>query len=57
MRKPTLSEGLRRTVPVLGRAGQFTQYYDTNHWADPETRSGPGSRQGSELLPENRTVT
>jgi hypothetical protein len=25
----------------------FTRYYDKNHWADPESRSGPGSRQNS----------
>ncbi len=34
-------------VSSLGRAKRFTQYYDSNHWADPESRSGPGSRQDS----------
>lgn len=47
MSKPTWRDRLRRMIPALGRARRFTQYYDTNHWADPESRSGPGSRQDS----------
>ncbi|MDI1262909.1 MAG: hypothetical protein PS018_06595 [bacterium] len=34
-------------VSALGRARTFARYYDTNYWADPESRSGPGSRQDS----------
>lgn len=38
---------LRGTFAALRRAKRFTQYYDENHWADSESRSGPGSRQNS----------
>lgn len=38
---------LRRLVSALGRKKMFTRYYRNNHWADPESRSGPGSRQDS----------
>jgi hypothetical protein len=47
MSKPTLSERLRRMVPALARTMRFTHYYCANYWADPETRSGPGSRKDS----------
>jgi hypothetical protein len=26
---------------------RFTRFYRTNHWSDPESRSGPGSRRAS----------
>jgi hypothetical protein len=43
----TLMRRLRWMVSVFGRASAFTYYYDTNHWADSESRSGAGSRQNS----------
>lgn len=38
---------LRQAVSALGRKARFTLYYRTNHWADPESRSGAGSRKDS----------
>jgi hypothetical protein len=45
--RPTRARRLRRLVSALRRAMTFSHYYHTNHWADAESRSGPGSRQDS----------
>jgi 2-polyprenyl-3-methyl-5-hydroxy-6-metoxy-1,4-benzoquinol methylase len=42
-----LMHRLREKISSLGRQSVFTHYYRTNHWRDPESRSGPGSRRDS----------
>jgi hypothetical protein len=44
---PSPARRLARLVAAFRRKATFTYYYATNHWADPESRSGPGSRKDS----------
>ena len=38
---------LKHLVSTAGRKVRFTDYYNRNHWADSESRSGAGSRRDS----------